>query len=129
LKRRYLILKDHSDTASKQWRNILERFDPDTDLYQLNILQNSYTEDKDKIYLCIRDSRGRTHDINTITVVFIHELAHIATNEQNHTPEFWSNYKMLYDTAVSCHVIDLYASVPDEYCGVRLNGQLVPWQN
>ena len=61
-------------------------------------------------------------DPNTLMYVAIHELAHIATKEIGHTPNFWRNFKFLLTQAKLINVynpID-YKNEPQEYCGMTI---------
>ena len=85
----------------------------------------SYSVNKgEKIVFCIRQ-KNKTEDlvdINTITFVAIHELAHIMTKSVGHTEEFWSNFKRLLKEAVAIGVYtrENYTKDPREYCGIQV---------
>lgn len=85
----------------------------------------SYSVNKgEKIVFCIRQ-KNKTEDlvdINTITFVAIHELAHIMTKSVGHTEEFWSNFKRLLKEAVALDVYkrENYTKNPKEYCGIHV---------
>ena len=59
----------------------------------------AYSENKgEKLAFCLntkKGDQGKLIDMNTLTYVAIHELAHIATESIGHTPEFWKNFKFL----------------------------------
>jgi len=120
---------------------LLGRFNPD------NFAENSprdttgdssYCLDKGAVVaMCLR-SRGTTlagaragarappadtlHDINTLTFVMIHELAHIAVDDYDHPPEFWRTFKFLLAEAqlAGCFTSFDYAAAPIDYCGVHV---------
>ena len=85
----------------------------------------SYSIDKgEELVFCIRDKINNSiHDINTLMFVAIHELAHIITDELQHTDKFWKNMKSLLKRA---EIMGLYHNVdynmtPVEYCGMTIN--------
>lgn len=85
----------------------------------------SYSINKgEELVFCIRDKINNSiHDINTLMFVAIHELAHIITNELQHTDKFWKNMKSLLHRAEE---LGLYKYVdynmnPVEYCGMTIN--------
>jgi len=83
----------------------------------------AFSENKgEKLAFCLSTKKGGSKliDINTLTYVAIHELAHIATLSIGHTPEFWQNFKFLITQAKEIGVynpID-YKKEPEEYCSM-----------
>ena len=62
----------------------------------------AYSENKgEKIAFCLNTTKGGDTliDINTLTFVAIHELAHIMTLSVGHKQEFWHNFKFLLENA------------------------------
>ena len=43
----------------------------------------------------VKNSTNSIIDINTLTYVALHELAHVCSESIGHTPEFWDNFKFL----------------------------------
>ncbi len=85
----------------------------------------SYSVNKgEKIVFCIRqkDENESFVDINTITFVAIHELAHIMTKSVGHTEEFWKNFKLLLEESITIGVYtkEKYSQNPKEYCGIKV---------
>lgn len=85
----------------------------------------AYSENKgEKLAFCLntKKSGGQLIDINTLTFVAIHELAHIATKSVGHTDEFWSNFKFLIKVAAKIGVYQLvdYNKTNKEYCGMTI---------
>ena len=86
----------------------------------------AYSENKgEKLAFCLDVKKKETTnliDLNTLTYVAIHELAHICTVSIGHTPEFWDNYKFLLVNAEKIKIykpID-YKKNPQEYCGTDI---------
>ena len=48
----------------------------------------SYTINKEKIYLCIRDKNGQYYNQNILMYVLLHEIAHTLCPEIGHTQSF-----------------------------------------
>jgi len=79
----------------------------------------------EKIVMCLRNQQtGEMHnEINLLMFVAIHELAHVMSVTNHHTPEFWKNFKFLLDEAVRD---DLYRAINYKYdkkwyCAMELN--------
>ena len=54
------------------------------------------------------DTMYSIHDINTLTFVFIHELAHISIPYDGHPPEFWEAFRLLLIDSNNIGLIDFY---------------------
>ena len=86
----------------------------------------AYSENKgEKLAFCLdteKNSKGRLIDLNTLTYVALHELAHIATKSIGHTTEFWENFKFLITEAKKINVYDPvdYKKEPARYCGMNI---------
>jgi hypothetical protein len=57
--------------------------------------KKSYTINKQKIHLCIKDENGTYYDDNMLIYASLHELAHAICNEIGHTPKFWAIFDEL----------------------------------
>jgi len=85
----------------------------------------AYSENKgEKIAFCLNSTKNgnKLIDINTLTFVAIHELAHIMTKTEGHTQEFWKNFKFLLVNAKAAGIykpID-YKKEPESYCGMTI---------
>lgn len=106
---------------------LLNRFNVD------NMMENSvdsqytsYSENKgEKIVLCLRDKTTAPYplvDKNTVIFVTLHEMAHLMTYSNGHTPEFWSNFRRLLQDAQKLGVYQPvnYSKTPVEYCGMMI---------
>ena len=85
----------------------------------------AYSENKgEKIAFCLNTTKDgdRLIDINTLTFVAIHELAHIATHSIGHKDEFWSNFKFLLGEAAKIQIYNQtdYKKTPVRYCGMNI---------
>jgi len=87
----------------------------------------AYSENKgEKLAFCLdtkKNSQGKLIDLNTLTYVAIHELAHIATLSIGHTSEFWKNFKFLLNVAKDINVYEPidYKNNPQQYCGMTIS--------
>lgn len=87
----------------------------------------AYSENKgEKIAFCLdteKNGTGKLIDLNTLTFVAIHELAHVASKSIGHNDEFWTNFKFLLKEAEKIniyHPVD-YKKTPKKYCGMEIN--------
>ncbi len=86
----------------------------------------AYSENKgEKLAFCLDTEKknGQLIDLNTLTFVATHELAHIATESVGHTPEFWDNFKFLLQEANEIDIYEPvdYSKTPQRYCGMDIN--------
>ena len=85
----------------------------------------AYSENKgEKIAFCLNKTKDgdKLIDLNTLTFVAIHELAHIMTTSVGHKQEFWQNFKFLLVNAKDANIyqpID-YKKNPKQYCGMDI---------
>lgn len=86
----------------------------------------SYTTNKGEVIsLCLREKQSgenKFHDMTTLQFVFIHELAHIVTEEHDHVVNFWINFKFLLEF---CDKHQLYKTKNYhkeniQYCGMAV---------
>ena len=86
----------------------------------------AYSENKgEKIAFCLNKKKKNSSkliDIDTLTFVAIHELAHTMTVSIGHKQEFWDNFKYLLENAKEAGIHDPvdYAKKPEEYCGMTI---------
>jgi len=70
----------------------------------------AYTWNKgQKLGICLRDLKKPDksfHHMNAIKFVYLHELAHVASDVKQHPPEFWRNFKWLLHEAEEAGVYD-----------------------
>jgi hypothetical protein len=85
----------------------------------------AYSENKgEKLAFCLNTTKegNKLIDLNTLTFVAIHELAHVMTKSEGHKQVFWQNFKFLLKNAKEANIyipID-YKKKPQEYCGMTI---------
>ena len=93
-------------------KRLNKRFDSDNikETY-IDSEYTSYTVDKgENMSYCLRTKNNdeRTlHDINTMMFVSIHELAHVMTVTQDHSPEFHENFQFILKEAIELSLIHI----------------------
>lgn len=132
LRTKYLVNGSNQPNHRKEAvEKLLARYNSD------NLVENSpndpagdtaYSLDKGAIMaICLRDKRpgsyGKIHDMEILTFVTIHEMAHIALDCYDHPPEFWSMFKFLLEEADAAGMFRApnYAQSPKHYCGMDIN--------
>jgi len=81
---------------------------------------SAYTENKEVITLCLTDPETKLdYDINTITYVALHELAHVISTTQGHGEIFKKNFAMLLKKGAELGFYDPRKPIPAQYCNVK----------
>ena len=77
----------------------------------------SYTINKHKIYLCLKDESQSYYDYNMLIYVAIHELAHVLCDEVGHTNKFYTIFHELLQNAHKLGIYDNTKPIIKNYCG------------
>jgi hypothetical protein len=77
----------------------------------------SYTINKQKVYLCLKDDNDQYYPMNMLMYVAIHELAHVLCDEIGHTPKFHKIFTELLKNAEKTGIYDPNIPVIQNYCG------------
>lgn len=78
--------------------------------------KKSYTINKRKVFLCLRDENNEYYEDNMLLYVFLHELAHVICDEVGHTKKFHDIFKDLLDVAVDKNIWDPDEEIIQNYC-------------
>ena len=76
----------------------------------------SYTINKKKVYLCLKDENGDYYDDNMLMFVAIHELAHVLCDEIGHTDKFQNIFQDLLNKAADLEIYDPSVAPIQNYC-------------
>jgi hypothetical protein len=126
-------LKDLVAYCAKQYPNdekvqrMVQKFNPTKISETLPTSEyTAYSENKgEKLAFCLNKQKNGTRliDINTLTFVAIHELAHIMTVSEGHKQEFWQNFKFLLEQAKAANIYEPidYKKDPQPYCGMDIS--------
>ncbi|NDH86936.1 hypothetical protein EBY67_07775, partial [bacterium] len=98
-------------------RDTIRPLHPDT-IDRLIFLEDtkSYTINKSKIYLCLRDENGEYYDKNMLVYVTLHELAHVLCDEVGHTDKFRLIFKNILEQGVQMGIYNPNIEPIDNYC-------------
>ena len=79
----------------------------------------SYTEDKQRVFLCLKDRNDKYYDYNHLIQVLVHELAHAFSpiyDKDHTTPEFNNLHNKYRSIAIDNNLLNANDRVPDDYC-------------
>lgn len=111
---------------NEEVQRLLQKFNPKKITETLPTSEyTAYSENKgEKIAFCLEKNKGQSKliDLNTLTFVAIHELAHVMTKSEGHKQEFWQNFKFLLENAKDAGIYEPvdYKNEPQDYCGMKI---------
>ena len=79
--------------------------------------KKSYTINKKKVYLCLKDDNGEYYNFNMLIYVSIHELSHVICDEIGHTAKFHRIFRDLLELAEQKNIYDSSIPIVKNYCG------------
>lgn len=82
----------------------------------------SYTENKKNIYLCLRDENDNYYDYNMLIYVAIHECSHALTtviDVEHKTDEFKNMFQSLLHKAEILGIYDPKKEIIQNYCKIK----------
>jgi hypothetical protein len=78
----------------------------------------SYTINKSRIHICLKDENDNYYHKNMLTYVILHELAHVLCDEIGHTEKFHSIFTDVLSKAVKAQVYDDKIPTIKNYCEI-----------
>lgn len=107
-----------NDPILKELQRQLAILDPEFKSIDINEGNKSYTINKKKVYICLKDEEGRYYDRNMLVYVILHELAHVKNkNDIGHTSKFYSIFNDLLIKAEKAGLYDPRIPPVKNYCG------------
>lgn len=95
------------------------KIDPRAARLQFFPADESYTEDKQKVFICLKDENGQYFPYNELIQVVAHELAHALSpviDKEHKTPEFNNLHDALRQRAILLGLFNPGQPVPPSYC-------------
>ncbi len=90
------------DPILDQLRSELAVLHPTFENVEMYRGNKSYTINKEKVYICLKDEHGQYYDRNMLVYVICHEYAHILNKKPGeHTPHFFSIFDDLLKKAAA----------------------------
>lgn len=76
----------------------------------------SYTINKQKIFLCLKNEKGQYYNKNTLLYPLLHEYAHVYCNSVGHTEEFHNIFQYLIEEATNYGIYNPSIPMDEKYC-------------
>jgi hypothetical protein len=116
-------VETYRDSKILEIQTKLMRVDPDvTSKLNIQAGNQSFTEDKKDMFLCLRDEQGKYYPDNMLMYVALHELAHAKSHsvDVNHSgDEFKTNFNSYLKKAEELGFYSPSKGLVREYCGVK----------
>ena len=112
-------VESFDDPLIDRIKNDLLLVDPRVSELTFKASNESFTEDKKHVFLCLKDKNGNYYDYNMLMYVSLHELAHAfsqSVDEEHTSAEFKNNFKILLDKAHQIGVYDPNKPLNYDYC-------------
>jgi hypothetical protein len=78
----------------------------------------SYTINKERTFMCLKDKNGDYYPLNHLIYVLLHEVAHILnTKDIGHTEAFNERFDELLNKATALGVYNPSIPIVQDYCG------------
>lgn len=107
---------DFSDPLIDQLKLEFEQLHPIVKSLEFYVGKKSYTINKKKVYLCIRDEKDRYYSRNILAYVLIHEISHALCKEVGHTDSFYDTFNKMLKRAEYLGLYDPSIPMIDNYC-------------
>ena len=78
--------------------------------------EKSYTINKSRVYLCLKDENDRYYSINMLIYVLAHEYSHVICNSIGHTDEFHAIFEQLLVELADAKIYDPSQTIIPDYC-------------
>jgi hypothetical protein len=120
----YKSLKIYDDPILTKVREDLTKVYPNFPNLGVSLFaaNDSFTENKKKIFLCVKKPNKDYYKYNTIMYIALHELAHVLTKKYDidtHGEEFHKSFNELIKRAKEVGVYDETNELDYDYCGTE----------
>lgn len=105
-----------NDPMLRKIKDYLSDVDPGIKNTKMYVGNRSYTINKEKVFLCLKDEKGKYYDLNQLVYVFLHEYAHTLCNEIGHTDHFYKIFDELLKKAQKLGKYDPNIPLIQNYC-------------
>jgi hypothetical protein len=83
---------------------------------EIYVGDKSYTINKEKIFLCLKDKNDQYYDSNMLVYVLLHELSHVLNDEVGHGAKFQRIFDEVLEQATEAGIYDPDRPLIQNYC-------------
>jgi hypothetical protein len=102
----------------KKFKGLISQLN-DVDLFEKISLykgEKSYTINKQKVFLCLKDEKGEYYDDMMLIYVLLHEISHVLCDEVGHTQKFNDIFDEILEEATKHGIFDPSYPILQNYC-------------
>lgn len=107
---------DQTDPMLMKIQEIISPVHPKIPSLEFYIGKKSYTINKEKIYICLRDKDSNYYHMNHLIYVCLHEVAHVLCDEVGHTEKFHEIFDSLLEKATQMGIFNPSIPIIRDYC-------------
>lgn len=112
-------IKETMDSNDHVLRRLIRKLEPVHPIIgELSFYKDdqSYCINKEKIYICMQNEKGKYYTDNTLIYVILHEVAHVLCDEVGHTEKFQNIHQELIDKAAELGLYNPSIPIENNYC-------------
>jgi len=104
--------------SQKNWEGPLEVLNQKKIMNEIMLYrgEKSYTINKEKVYICLKDEKGKYYSDNTLYYVIGHELSHVICDEIGHTEKFHFIFEALLEKMEKAGIYNSKIPITQDYC-------------
>ncbi len=106
-----------SDPVLDVLRRVLKPVHPVFENIKLYKADKSYTINKEKVFICLKDKNGEYYPLNMLVYVVLHEVAHVLNKDIGHTESFHKVFDNLRMQAFEAGVFNPSIPIIQNYSG------------
>ena len=105
-------------SKNKNYNGVLSSLNERDIMNEISIYkgEKSYTINKHKVFLCLRDENNDYYDDMMLLYVLLHEISHVLCNSIGHTEEFNDIFQALLDEASIMGIYNKEFEIIQNYC-------------
>lgn len=102
----------------KQWNGRLVMLNNRKPMKEINLYKGnkSYTINKEKVYMCLKDENGDYYSDNMLIYVLAHEFSHVLCESVGHTDEFFKIFEDMLAELTTAGIYDPNQEIIQNYC-------------
>jgi len=102
----------------RKWEGNLEVLNKKDIMKEITLYrgEKSYTINKEKVYICLKDPQGEYYNDNTLYYVIAHEISHAICDEIGHTDKFHAIFKELLILMEKDGIYNSSIPIQQDYC-------------
>lgn len=105
-------------STKRKWKGSLEMLNTRDIMNEISLYRGdkSYTLNKERVHLCMKDENNEYYDNSMLIYVLAHELSHVLCESIGHTDEFNMIFEELLVELADAGIYDPSYRLIDDYC-------------